>query len=484
MKLGEKKIKYQTAERSLDINKKKLEFSKYIKDKQKEYLDKGKPTKTRTLADMLGIENEMFRKIVNMNKPTNKRDCIIAICAALRLDSEEANCALTLYNCMPILNPVDERDDELINIIEEQTKNKLTIDQINMRLKRNGYPELNIIDHRKKPDKVTTESSPYRLVSKQVVTSIDEILYDRYNSLETEYGVNRYSYYAKMVIVNDKTNNVYKLVTRGKDDYLIQNYSVKNDILGDQESISIDEAGDMRDLFIELESMVKREEQKLLATLNDTKNYKERISANIKDDRLHVFIESFNYVIPELNEYYLLEYTNTKYKMTVCNKSIFMYHYLGEDLFREHYGEVHNNHPISIYETLEDINEETIDPDSDYLIKYQKRVFNELKDKVDSLMVDLKERRIFIRNLNDIYEPNKVNQVCYNFGVEKEFECTIDDHGTVSTGKTKHDFIIDDNQVVTISLDDLYRAFELGFHNIDEICKVKIILGSVEAIIS
>ena len=83
-----------------------------------------------------------------MNKPTKKRDCIIAICAALRLNSEETDEALILYQYMPVLDPNNPRDDLLIEILEEQFSNPLTISAINQRLVRNGYPELDIIDHR------------------------------------------------------------------------------------------------------------------------------------------------------------------------------------------------------------------------------------------------------------------------------------------------------------------------------------------------
>ena len=59
---------------------------------------------------MLGISYEMFRKILNQQKPTKKRDCIIAICAALNLAPDEVDLALNLYNYMPSLDPYSDRD--------------------------------------------------------------------------------------------------------------------------------------------------------------------------------------------------------------------------------------------------------------------------------------------------------------------------------------------------------------------------------------
>ncbi len=86
-------------ERNFDFTEEEISFSQFIKVKRK--LEKGpsgrKNITTRELAARLDIDYEMFRKILNMNKPTKKRDCIIAICAALRLNSEEADKALLLY---------------------------------------------------------------------------------------------------------------------------------------------------------------------------------------------------------------------------------------------------------------------------------------------------------------------------------------------------------------------------------------------------
>ena len=82
----------------------KTRFSKYIKEKRKgEKSSLGKKyLSTKELAKKLEINYEQFRKILNLNKPTKKRDCIIAICIALRLDADETNKALELYQYMPI----------------------------------------------------------------------------------------------------------------------------------------------------------------------------------------------------------------------------------------------------------------------------------------------------------------------------------------------------------------------------------------------
>ena len=45
------------------------------------------------------------------------------------------------------------------------------------------------------------------------------------------------------------------------------------------------------------------------------------------------------------------------------------------------------------------------------------------------------------------------------------------------------DFRLPDDSSITITLQDLYYAFELGFNNINEICRVKKKLGSIEEIV-
>ena len=79
----------------LKKNEKKREhdmtFSDYIRRKSKNKLSiKGDVgVKTKELAQRVGINYEMFRKILNKAKPNQLRDCIIAICVALFLSEYE-----------------------------------------------------------------------------------------------------------------------------------------------------------------------------------------------------------------------------------------------------------------------------------------------------------------------------------------------------------------------------------------------------------
>ncbi len=116
----------------------KFNFSKYLKDIRIKNEKHGEVT-TRELAELVGLEYELFRKIINMQKETKKRDCIIAIGAVLYLNSNEANEMLVKYNYMPTLDPNNPRDDLIIDILENQEIFKLNIDQINNRLSINNF---------------------------------------------------------------------------------------------------------------------------------------------------------------------------------------------------------------------------------------------------------------------------------------------------------------------------------------------------------
>lgn len=59
-----------------------------------------------------------------------------------------------------------------------------------------------------------------------------------------------------------------------------------------------------------------------------------------------------------------------------------------------------------------------------------------------------------------------------------------EEYGDMMIAKTDAaDFQFEDCGKVHITLEDLYKAFELGFNNIHEICRVKKNLGSLENIL-
>lgn len=461
-----------------------ISFSDYIKEKRKlETSPSGKKNlSTRELAERLDIDYEQFRKILNMNKPTKKRDCIIAICAALRLNSEETDEALILYQYMPVLDPNNPRDDLLIEILEEQFSNPLTISAINQRLVRNGYPELDIIDHRPSIKPASEKNdAPYKLLKKQARTFSDDLIFgDQYDSLDSEYSLYRYRCIAEMWLDDIKAKKVYHLTAGTNHDYFMEIHG--KDLFDIKSFKTLEESGILQDYFLELEGMANHELKKMYAILDDTKNYQTRISAGILNDTLHIYAETYNYTVPELAEYYMFEYLDGKPLLSVYRSSEFMRRYLSSDVYTSTFG-TSSNTLLAQYSSVEELKNHKEPGTSEYLLRCRSRYFKRLQEQADALIADLKAKKRFIRHLDYIYDDR--DRVCQFFKVDKEFQCSLDDeYGDMMTaGVDAVDFLFDDCGKVHITLKDLYTAFELGFTNINEICRVKKKFGSIEKII-
>ena len=381
---------------------KKNSFSKFIKEKRK--LEKSPSGKnyisTKELAERLNINYEQFRKILNMNKPTQKRDCIIAICAALRLDHKETNEALRLYQYMPFLSEFNPRDKFIIEILDNNFENYLTIGEINSRLNRNGFKGLDIIDHKSSVELMSIKKEDsLKLLEKKVKTFYEDLIEgDQYDSLAMEYSTDRYRCIAEMWLDDEKnkrryhltanTHKYYSVITLGKNNYEMKSYK------------KAEESEIFTDYFYELEAMANQEMKKMLFILNDTKNYHTRISAGIHNDFLHVYAETFNYTVPELNEYYLFEYKDGRMQLSVFRNSEFMHLYLNSDFYYQTYGKYSNKLIIQYY-TLEEIKEDT--KTDRYILDCRFRYFKKLKEKSDKLILDIKgKRQISIVFLHEI----------------------------------------------------------------------------------
>jgi len=457
-------------------------FSAFIKEKR---MDLDSPSgknylSTEDLAAKLDISYEQFRKIINKNKITKKRDCIIAICAVLELDSFDTNEALVNYNYMPILDVDNPRDDFLINILEEQQSNHLTIDEINKCLLRNNFPELDIIDHRNSKKNASGRIDPtFTLLKKQTRIFADESAFDNpYNSLVTEYSLNRYHCVAEMWLDNTKDREVCHLKASTRHNYLLE--KLGKNINKFETFKSPEDSGIFKDYYLELKGMANHELKKLYSILNDTKNYQTRVSANIKNDTLYVYSETYNYSIPEIEEYYLLEHHNNELVMSVYHKSEFMRYYLDTDEYTALYGK-NTNKLIAQYRSIEEIEHDKGQPTT--ILKSRSYHFKALIEQTKTLISDIKEQKRYIRDLKYIYDDK--DQVCQFFNVDKEFQCTLDNDysGMMYASIQSVDFNFEDCGKVNITLDDLYKAFELGFKDINQICRIKKKLGAIEKII-
>ncbi len=229
---------------------------------------------------------------------------------------------------------------------------------------------------------------------------------------------------------------------------------------------------------------IHEEKRRIEGLLNDTKNYGERIGAGVKEDTFHIFIESYNYDIPERGEYYLLEFINGTYQLSVYTESIFMKLYLPEKKYRMHY-KLKSLKPIEQYQTEEDISVKITDkkyPLEDEML-YRSRLwyYRKLKKHAAECFEKICSEKEYVRNLDNIFydEPDLV---CPFFDVEKQFDCQENEMGIYSANKESHEFLCVYGNVM-ITLEDLYNAFKIGYNSIDEICRVKYRTGDVLSVL-
>lgn len=483
-----------------DIEESQITFQMFVKEKRKNLSIRlygakhSKKTeaeeqpkrmlKTRELANMVGIKESMFPKILNMQKPTKERDCIIAICLELQLDSEETDEALRLYNGMRYLDTEIPREDELITILEDNSiaDSPISIEAVNEHLEKCGYAPLSIINSRPSQKNVKTDKDCkyYKTMSK-TKTVTDELIYgDRFNSLVTNYSPYRYKSYAEMTLVEKQGNRRYHL-SCDPDGHC----SMRDPKCNIQCFESPADSGEFEVYFTQLKADAKRELKNMLHILDNTKNYRSRISAGMKNDGFHVYAETFNYLIPELNEYYFMNMVGNNYCLSIFNESVFMSNYLSEQEYKKWYVKSKDLVPVAKYRSVEELDSaiKEVRLPNRIILQYRKKMFIQLKDDVDKLLDDICDKKVFVKNLNNFYDCP--DMVCEFFKVKEEFDCSyVDEYEDIMVaGIDNHIFDLPDGNRVTITLQDLYDAFELGFCSIQEVCLIKHKYGSVRKVL-
>lgn len=456
-------------------------FSEFFKAKICKMLDeKGEVANKRTIAkekelmaEKLGIDYESFKKYINGNKKITKRDCIIAICALIQANSVETDNVLDFFNMLelePSWDDIESRDGILIRILDTQSDNPYSINEINRELADNHYSILDIIDHKK--TSTAPIKYPYPLIKKKVECRVDELLYgDQYNSLSTEYDIDRYYFTAKMWLGSKE--EYYELRTSNNGSFIVNLHT--NDNISFHSYKSIEETEIFKNCFIELLEMVKSEKKKMVNILNDTKNYHSRKSACVLDNELHVYYETYNYSIPEKGEYYLMDYSNGQYTLYVSPESLFMRFYLPGKVYNEIYGKSIKIKTylkkLERYNSIESM-EKRLESEKKHRYPFMKRrihAFKTIKLEIDSLIEKLKTGKEHILNLEYVFE-NPCNIFKY-YNVTEEFQCVYDEYGEISNGIDKATFSIDDKQDIELTFENLIDGFELGLGSIDEIGK-------------
>ena len=441
----------------------------------------------RDIGVALGIGDEMFRKIVNKNKPDQDRDCIIAIAAMLHLNSDEANEAIHTYDpTMPQLKAADTniatRDDLLIDILENQAEEQKSIQEIDSLLSSSGFPVLHIIDHRAKSPEdtdalfmcVDDNNGDYYLQY-----NLEEYIYgDMYQSLETEfvYKTNRFSTRMKIVCTTDNSEYwlscIYEIrydkrKSKVKCEY---KYMYVKDKDAPVQVANVTNVPHLKLFFLKMKYHIKSEKCRLLNVLDDTRNYHERISAKVINNELHVFYETYNYSVPELGEYYLMDYVNGKYTLYVSHQSRFMRFYLSAEDYHDLFGEI-SDKLEETYESIEQIERaiEGSKTDRKGIIKLRMRAFCKAQEKINTLIDNLRLGQAHIRNLEMIFD-NPYDVLSY-YKVTDTYKCSYDTEFGEINGVDIYvaSFNLSDGSQFELSVDDLLAGFKLGLSTIEEI---------------
>lgn len=463
----------------------KKAFAEFIREKRTDHNEtNGTELSTEALGEMLGISYEMFRKILNQQKPTKKRDCIIAICAALNLAPDEVDLALNLYNYMPSLDPYSDRDFFIISQLDGRSD--LTVNELNHRLLQAGFQGLDIIDKRngrKKGDSGEPPSPlPYEVIEIKIRTPVKSEFYysNPYDSLRTEYDPGKYDSIGEMLLRDLKKKKRLITLTGNAHGVL---FSYEYEEKASTIYKTLDETEEYKPYFIKLDAAITTEQQRLLKILNDTRNYQHRSSARLIGDSICIFSEEFNYSVPEMNEYYVLSFNKVGYELKVYNQSAFMSIYLSADEYRKYYGNTIPE-PIESYDSVQQLDNllKSVEEHSEEHFKYRLRkyAFNKLKKYVDDLYKKIKNREAFIQNLEYAFDnPADCLRV---YGIEEAFGCIFDEYGEIISTNENANFSLPDGSLINITLSDIKEAFRLGFRSIEEICRIKKELGSVSAV--
>ncbi len=447
-----------------------LSFSKFFRSKLKEFNDNNSCNLSQDdIATQLGISLTLMPKyIANGDKATKKRDCVIAMCLMVHMSVDEINIALSKYG-MPYFDEANKRDKiimELINNNRETVDPPLSFDELNEFLFYKTGTYFDIIEHR---DGNTSKKStaPFTIVKKRVECRTDELIYgDPYDSLDTAYK--RLCRIYAFMWLDDNGRKEYKLCAEPDGFLSCTEYPMRGEWYHKYDSP--ENSGIFKNCFIELQRRAMAEKKRIAESLNDTRNYHERISAKVIKNELHVFYETYNYTVPELGEYYLMDYVNGEYTLYVSYKSQFMRYYLSKQEYLDMFGKISNKYDehYSSGEQIENaIASASIDRKE--IIRLRVRAYRNAQDKINSLIDRLRSGKAHIRNLKEIYD-NELDVLSY-YKVDEAYQCSYDpEYGEIDgVGLDKVSFSIPGDMQVELSVDDLCAGFKIGLSTIEEV---------------
>lgn len=385
--------------------------------------------KKRDIADMIGVSYEVFRKYINKEKPTERRDCIIAICAVLGATVSETNDGLYYYG-MDELARGWKRDEAIMELIGNDEKPR-TVDEINDGLIERGFDELDIIHH--KGRQKTTDKAikyPYTLKRKKVAIPEIDFINDELHFV-SQIDM-RYIQVRAFMEFSDNGNPITIWAEVTNSDLLSEFNSmfyVHDPRLPYwQRYTDLELTGEFMDSFAELQKTAITEIKKLNNFYNDTKNFKYLTSAKVIDNELHFFAEAYNNDLLLKDEYYLMDYCNDKLTMTVSSKSRFLRLFLTEEEYKQKFP---NNSDDIIAVYAEDLDAIEDDDPSEKIMALRSDYYDELKDRIEEMMQLIFDEELAVCGArypidkNDIYSDLQLIETTNN-KVIKAFDCIID----------------------------------------------------------
>jgi hypothetical protein len=323
------------------------------------------------------------------------------------------------------------------------------------------------------PDK----EKKYTILQQEVIP-YDIIGNEGEKSLKNLYNPWRFSYDSYMVLRRNDDGKHLKITADGS--YTVYEQSDTGDYKEREYFISLSKCKDpeLSQRFLQLNNLMDGRARQIVDMLNDTRNYGQRLGAEIIDDQLIIYGETFNNTAPELCEYYQIETRSESCQLTVSRRSTFLQRYLSNERYSEYYGpptsDVRECYPS--FSVLEFMIENEQQPYLKYIMNQRLRHFKELRKAADDLVVKIQRRDIFIYTT----DPFNIEDIIEMFQVEKELDCVFNNE--IGLMVPQHEaFNTQDGTVIT--LEDLYRAIELGISSTEDIRRIKAQHGSLETLL-
>ncbi len=272
-------------------------------------------------------------------------------------------------------------------------------------------------------------------------------------------------------------------------EYQIQNYSVLDkNRMPELQRLAPEADCKYHELFEELDAAEEKERRRIWSMLLDSRNTGKRISAKIIDNKLHIFTETYNYDMPELGEYYLMDYCDGVYSFSVSDVSRFMTLYLLREKYLQYYGE-YSELNTQQYTSVEEIAAHENDYaekryyEREMITKHRMNAFQQMQSEIDDLRRKLKRGKAQIRS-RELFEFGEYAmkfvaafKLIELYKAKTEFCC--EDLETLSwegmcvgyymRSKKRAEFRLSDGRTVKLNRNDLYNGYELGLITIEEI---------------